>query len=152
MPSKALKRKISEHWQNQCACCHRIDYLEYHHIIPIAEGGKDDFDNIILLCGRCHAIVHGRSFDACRPNCKTSIDYESAKPILDRYFNEEIGTRETKELLHLSPKTHLSESALVKRYKREHHIEKFYNHVDLYNSIGKKTTNPDKTKLLSNNS
>ena len=62
------------------------------------------------------------------------MDYETAKPILEKYFNEEIGAQETKRLLKLSPKTHLSESAVLKRYKRENNIDHFYNHVDLLNS------------------
>ena len=47
------------------------------------------------------------------------IIIEVAKPILAAYFANEIGTRETKEKLNLSPKTHLSESSVYKRYKRE---------------------------------
>ena len=134
MISKAIKRKVLEYWENQCSCCGKVDYLEFHHIIPKNDGGTDEFGNVLLLCGRCHAEVHGRSYDPNRPNCKTSIDYDTAKPILEKYFNEEIGTKETKALLNLSEKTHLSESAVIKRYKREHGIQNFYNHVDLRQS------------------
>ena len=49
-------------------------------------------------------------------------------------FSNEIGTKETKEKLNLSQKTHLTESSVYKRYKREHNITKFYNNVDLINS------------------
>lgn len=61
-----------------------------------------------------------------------------AKPVLAQYFANEIGARETKEKLNLSQKTHLSESSVFKRYKREHNIEKFYNNVDLINSKRRK--------------
>ena len=64
----------------------------------------------------------------------TSIDYETAIPILDAYFANKIGAKETKEKLNLSQKTHLTESSVYKRYKREHKIDKFYNNVDLVNS------------------
>lgn len=134
MINKYVKRKISECWNYRCAICGRNDYLEYHHLIPISEGGTDDYDNIILLCACCHAAVHGRTYNPHKPNCRTSIDYETAKPILAAYFTNEIGTKKTKELLHLSQKTHLSESSLYKRYKREHNITNFYNNVDLVNS------------------
>jgi len=80
--SKATKRKVSEFWKNRCAICGNNDFLEFHHIIPVAASG----------------------------------------------------TKETKERLHLSQKTHLTESSLYKRYKREHNIDKFYNNVDLINS------------------
>ena len=48
----------------------------------------------------------------------------------DHWANPE----EAKEKLNLSSKTHLSESSVYKRYKREHKIGKFYNNVDLVNS------------------
>lgn len=139
MIPKAVKRKISEFWKHQCACCGAVDFLEFHHIIPKAKGGSDEFDNVLLLCASCHAKIHGRSFDPNRPNCKTSVDYETAKTVLEKYFNEEIGAHETKELLNLSQKTHLSESALYKRYKRENGIGHFYNHVDLLESQRRKS-------------
>lgn len=134
MISKSTKRKVTDFWENKCAICDNKDYIEFHHITPIAAGGTDDYDNIILLCACCHATLHGRTFNPQKPNCKTSIDYESAKPILAAYFSNQIGTRETKEKLKLSQKTHLSESSLYKRYKREHDITNFYNNIDLINS------------------
>ena len=134
MISKATKRKVTEFWNHQCAICGNKDFLEYHHLTEKSKGNIDDYDNLILLCACCHATVHGRKYNSNKPNCRTSTDYETAIPILKAYFANEIGTRETKEKLHLSQKTHLSESALYKRYKREHNIEQFYNNVDLINS------------------
>jgi hypothetical protein len=134
MISKLTKRKQLEFWDNKCAICGRNDYLEFHHLIPKSEGGNDEYDNLIVLCGCCHANVHGRSFNPDKPNRKTSIEYEAAEPILSAYFSNEIGTRETKKKLNLSPKTHLTESSVYKRYKREHNITHFYNNVDLINS------------------
>lgn len=134
MITKATRRKIETFWNNQCAICGNNDFLEIHHLTPKAHGGTDDYDNLILLCACCHAAIHHRSYNPEKYNRKTSIEYEAAKPILDAYFANEIGAKETKQKLNLSPKTHLSESAVFKRYKREHHIEKFYNNVDLINS------------------
>lgn len=31
---------------------------EIHHIVPVCEGGKDRFDNLILLCPNCHKMAH----------------------------------------------------------------------------------------------
>lgn len=138
MVSKATKRKVLEFWKNQCAICGNVDYLEFHHLIEKAKGGTDDYDNLILLCSRCHAAVHNRAFNPDKPNSNTSVSYEAALPVLQAYFNNEIGAKETKEKLNLSQKTHLSESSLVRRYKREHKIDKFYNNVDLINSKRRK--------------
>jgi hypothetical protein len=131
---KSTKTKILKIWNNTCAICGKNDFLEFHHIIPKSKGGTDDYDNIILLCACCHAGIHKRAYNPQKYRQATSIDYESAIPILEAYFANEIGAKETKERLHLSPKTHLSESSVYKRYKREHNIDKFYNNVDLVNS------------------
>lgn len=134
MISKATKRKIEIFWKNQCAVCGNKDYLEFHHITPKSKGGTDEYDNLILLCVCCHSIIHNRAYSPEKYHLNTSIDYESAKPVLAAYFANEIGAKETKEKLNLSPKTHLTESSVYKRYKREHNIEHFYNNVDLINS------------------
>ena len=99
--SKATKRKVADFWKHRCAICGNNDFLEFHHIIQVAAGGTDDYDNLILLCACCHAKVHNRTFNPEKPNCKTSIDYEIAKPILDLYFSNQIGTKE-KQLTLLS--------------------------------------------------
>ena len=55
--------------------------------------------------------------------------------------------KETKDRLKLSQKTHLSESALYKRYKREHSIKDFYNNVDLISSKRRNHV-PDTTDVI----
>ena len=148
MVSKLTKRKVSEAWGNKCACCSSIDFLIFHHIIPKTEGGTDEYDNLILVCACCHSAIHNRKYHPLSNQANTSIDYEKAIPILDDYFSNKIGTKETKEKLNLSPKTHLSESSVVKRYKREHNIEHFYNNVDLVNSIRRKKNVSDITETI----
>ena len=135
MISKATRRKIENYWNSKCAVCGKNDFLEIHHMTPKSQGGTDDYDNLILLCACCHAAVHNRTYTPENYRLNTSIDYELAKPALAAYFANEIGTKETKERLNLSQKTHLSESAVFKRYKREYSIGKFYNNVDMVNSI-----------------
>ena len=60
MISKATRRKLEITWNYQCAVCSKTDYLEMHHIIPKAEGGTDDYDNLILLCPAHHQEMHNR--------------------------------------------------------------------------------------------
>lgn len=33
-------------------------YLEVHHIVPLADGGKDTLDNVTALCPNCHRKRH----------------------------------------------------------------------------------------------
>lgn len=32
--------------------------LVVHHVMPVAEGGKDEPDNLVLICGECHQGRH----------------------------------------------------------------------------------------------
>lgn len=97
MVNKYTQRVVSKAWNHQCAVCGRNDYLEFHHLIPASEGGSDECDNIILLCSFCHAAVHGRTLTS-EPRRRTSIDYESAKPILELWINNAI-TNYIRELI-----------------------------------------------------
>ena len=56
----------------ECAICHwsipdwlptykrteRMHGLNYHHIIPVSEGGSSDEENIVVLCPNCHKMAH----------------------------------------------------------------------------------------------
>ena len=33
-------------------------FLEVHHIVPLADGGRDSIDNVVALCPNCHRKVH----------------------------------------------------------------------------------------------
>lgn len=33
-------------------------YLEEHHIVRLADGGSDTFDNVVAICPNCHRKVH----------------------------------------------------------------------------------------------
>lgn len=35
-------------------------YLDFHHIVPVALGGKDETENLITLCRSCHQQWHRR--------------------------------------------------------------------------------------------
>ena len=35
--------------------------FDIHHIIPVSRGGKNELDNLILLCKDCHMRLHGKT-------------------------------------------------------------------------------------------
>lgn len=47
---------------NRCHRCRKqsLDYgeMQVHHIVPVAEGGADENENLITLCKLCHTKVH----------------------------------------------------------------------------------------------
>jgi 5-methylcytosine-specific restriction endonuclease McrA len=42
-----------------CRHCGSTQRLSVHHIIRPCNGGTDHPDNLVLLCGKCHAAQHG---------------------------------------------------------------------------------------------
>lgn len=74
-----LINELPERRRNFCWACLRNRTLlsslrpsiaiEVHHVIPVSEGGTDDPDNLLVLCGECHAEIHRRreSFNRYRP-------------------------------------------------------------------------------------
>ena len=49
---------------NMCINCGEPG-AELHHVVPLAVGGNDIDSNKVLLCSRCHALVHGANSE-CR--------------------------------------------------------------------------------------
>jgi hypothetical protein len=66
MPGKAassvLRKRVWLAAQERCAACRKkITLAEMHcdHILPVAEGGTDDVQNLRCLCVNCHKFRHG---------------------------------------------------------------------------------------------
>lgn len=62
-----LKQMVKRIAEGKCQYCGEnapfIDkqgepYLEAHHVIRLAEGGKDTIDNVVAICPNCHRKVH----------------------------------------------------------------------------------------------
>ena len=45
--------------KNDTECSSGI--LHVHHIVPIKEGGKDESENLVLLCSKHHRIIHTKT-------------------------------------------------------------------------------------------
>ena len=58
MRRRTLTNKDKEEIGLQCCNCGSTEDLQYHHIIPIAIGGKDINSNICCLCYDCHYKLH----------------------------------------------------------------------------------------------
>ena len=60
--TKKLRRQVIERAGGLCEVCRGPgDFrgLAIHHKVLRSRGGKDDLDNLILLCGRHHSEAHG---------------------------------------------------------------------------------------------
>jgi hypothetical protein len=57
--SYAQQRALHKRSSNcQYPGCSAARELEAHHVVPVERGGKTDLDNLILLCGRHHKLLH----------------------------------------------------------------------------------------------
>jgi hypothetical protein len=60
LATRAQRRalKVRDHGICQFPGCHQTAHLDAHHRTPWSHGGSTDLDNLILLCGRHHTLVH----------------------------------------------------------------------------------------------
>ena len=139
--SKSFRDKMKKEKGEICVNCGSIKFIDYHHIVPLENGGTNNLSNIVPLCVNCHLAAHDKASHNNRMEQaraegklgrKRKTTYEKALPILKRYFNNEIGLAEAKELLGLSPKNKSSWYEVANKYKEEYNIPKdFYNKIDL---------------------
>ena len=60
LATRAQRRalRVRDHGICQFPGCHQTTHLDAHHRTPWSHGGSTDLDNLILLCGRHHTLVH----------------------------------------------------------------------------------------------
>lgn len=54
---EVLKRDIRERQDNRCAVCLETG-KHFHHLTPVALGGKNTYTNIVFLCEKHHKLIH----------------------------------------------------------------------------------------------
>lgn len=59
LATSAQVKALLSAWGYQCAGpgCDHTRFLEFHHIVPWAEGGATELSNLIPLCSGCHSLV-----------------------------------------------------------------------------------------------
>ncbi len=81
-PLEALLFELAGH---RCTIC-LAPWLEIHHIEELGEGGKTEYDNLIVLCPNCHTRVHLDSIPSSAElrHYKLKQEIAYALPILSR--------------------------------------------------------------------
>jgi Domain of unknown function (DUF222)/HNH endonuclease len=63
---RPTNRQLVALWRRDRGCavpgCGRARFLHAHHVRPWASGGKTNLDNLLLLCGEHHRLLHDRRF------------------------------------------------------------------------------------------
>jgi len=58
-----IRREVLSRDRHRCRApgCERIQFLEVHHVVPRTQGGSNQPDNLMTLCGSCHRLWHERA-------------------------------------------------------------------------------------------
>jgi hypothetical protein len=81
-----IRKSILERDEYRCFRCESTNRknLTVHHIIPRSEGGKENRNNLITLCGNCHDLVEVSGFRSL-VEIIASADFS---PILEKEIKE----------------------------------------------------------------
>ncbi|MBX2979337.1 MAG: HNH endonuclease [Flavobacteriales bacterium] len=148
-----------------CCSCHKHGAVnvEVHHLVPPREGGSQDLDNAIVLCGECHAqaghynVKHPRGSKYSVTELRLArdtwydivasgtikVDHTSPPPIYVRYLVDldhvdEIGGREPALLPILGPTpVHGGEAARYTSTYRDQmrSVENTYANLEVYRAL-----------------
>ena len=134
----SFKKHLHEVLGDVCVNCGSTEDVEFHHIVPLRDGGTNTIGNIVPLCYRCHQATHGsrkswisRSARSERTGRPRKISYEDAEPTLDKYFRCEIGSKEAWDTMGFTGDVKLSGTLVFKQYVKEHHITAYRNNIDI---------------------
>lgn len=110
---KTLSKQIKQSVGNVCCNCGTDKNIEYHHIVPLALGGRDIESNMVPLCHQCHKAAH----------CGQHISH----------YRKSIngGRKKAQLLLNYSIKTTLISRPPFKRYLQSKGIKQVRNLVDM---------------------
>lgn len=153
--SKTFRDRLKSELGCECVNCGSTENIQYHHIVPLCNGGTNRISNIAPLCYSCHKASHGKHSvetyavpEVKEAKCtgtvvvnteevhKDSECYVNAKPFLDKYFSGEIGTEECITEMGYSTKN-IKSLSVTKEYMRKHGITCFKNNVDRLRSKGR---------------
>jgi 5-methylcytosine-specific restriction endonuclease McrA len=148
----ALETLLYELAGHKCTICH-APWLEIHHIQELGDGGKTEYENLIVLCPNCHTRVHQdgipKSEELRHYKTKQEIAYEL--PILskltaaEKKFVNDVASKSTEDQLVFSKRlrrevdapTHDEAVEMLKREVGLFQLQEFgMVAVDLQSSIG----------------
>ena len=99
--NSAFRNKLKIELGTKCRFCDSLD-AEYHHMIPLSDGGTNDLNNLIPVCSTHHKMLHGarhihdNAKSGGRPPIPLTDDHIKA---FEMYINGEIGNKKLKEIV-----------------------------------------------------
>ena len=68
-PTDVERKTVLERDKRSCRICNSRSNLEIHHIIKRRDGGKNNLDNLITLCKKCHRHIETGDVDHAIEKC-----------------------------------------------------------------------------------
>lgn len=108
-----LENLLFELAGHRCTLCH-APWLEIHHIEELSDGGKTEYENLIVLCPNCHTRVHADGIPSKEElrHYKTKQEISHELPVLsrlttdERAFVQEIAKKSPQDQLVFSKRIH----------------------------------------------
>lgn len=98
--NKFTKTKLTERDGNQCAICGTSEFeLNIHHITPISLGGRNDLDNLMLLCRRCNSSIGNKTFKEIEFSQYLADLIKSNKEFLNTVIQKRINSEDRKRII-----------------------------------------------------
>ncbi|MBU1704430.1 MAG: HNH endonuclease [Nanoarchaeota archaeon] len=64
--NQSEKNELMSRVHNRCEYCGDHYTLDVHHIIERSQGGSNSYNNLIVLCAKCHRMAHGGGISKAR--------------------------------------------------------------------------------------
>lgn len=141
--SEKFRNQVTELYGAKCVNCGSGDEVEFHHIVPIALGGRDIPSNVVPLCYTCHKAAHtGRKTgDIIKKNGhasrgrKRKCDDDVFEDAFEKYIGGRIGKTKFCELIGRKGKSFSAHFPQLDEAKERHGIKEFRNNIDIRGTI-----------------
>lgn len=141
--SEKFRNQVAELYGAKCVNCGSGDEVEFHHIVPIALGGRDIPSNVVPLCYTCHKAAHtGRKTgDIIKKTGHTGggrkrkCDEDVFEDAFEKYIGGRIGKTKFCELTGRKGKSFSAHFPQFEEAKERRGIKEFRNNIDIRGAI-----------------
>lgn len=133
-----FRNELNKKYLKICSNCGSDKEIEFHHIVPLINGGTNAISNIVPLCEECHFKAHEKIYKTKKTKSgrpKKVLNEEQYK-YLKMYFEKQIGKKEAMEKTKVKGNT--TWSKITNQYKKQNGIVNFKNDIDIKNAQTKR--------------
>lgn len=145
-----LKQQIIEHCGTVCANCGSSQEIEYHHIVPLSNGGTNRVSNYVALCSVCHLKAHGKLKYRNVWSCENEIKIDkpdNVNEVINKFLNGELSKGDICQEWGIRQDTTLHRISFFRRYLERHEIVSYKNFVDLVKNRRANTATDDQERI-----